>query len=54
MTIIYFADGIRILTPDNPNRQDDLEGWLPGLKPGDLAGERVEPARLPSLKTSAK
>jgi ectoine hydroxylase-related dioxygenase (phytanoyl-CoA dioxygenase family) len=43
MTIIYFADGIRILTPDNPNRQDDLEGWLPGLKPGDLAASELNP-----------
>ena len=43
MTIIYFADGIRILTPDNPNRQNDLEGWLPGLKPGDLAASELNP-----------
>ena len=43
MTIIYFADGIRVLTPDNPNRQNDLEGWLPGLKPGDLAASALNP-----------
>lgn len=43
MTIIYFADGIRILQPDNPNRQNDLEGWLPGLKPGDLAASELNP-----------
>ena len=43
MTIIYFADGIRILTPDNPNRQNDLDGWLPGLKPGDVAASPLNP-----------
>ena len=43
MTIIYFADGIRILAPDNPNRQNDLDGWLPGLKPGDLATSALNP-----------
>ena len=43
MTVIYFADNTRILTPDNPNRQDDLERWLPGLKPGDLAASPLNP-----------
>jgi len=43
MTIIYFADGIRILTPDNPFREADLAGWLPGMKPGDLAASELNP-----------
>ena len=43
MTVIYFADGVRVLTPDNPHRQDDLAGWLPGLKPGDLAASELNP-----------
>ncbi len=43
MTVIYFADGIRILTPDNPHRQNDLDGWLPGLKPGNLAASELNP-----------
>jgi ectoine hydroxylase-related dioxygenase (phytanoyl-CoA dioxygenase family) len=43
MTIIYFADGIRVLSPDNPNRENDLAGWLPGLKPGDLAASELNP-----------
>lgn len=43
MTIIYFADGIRILPPDNPFREADLANWLPGNKPGDLAGSELNP-----------
>ncbi|MEW6269821.1 MAG: phytanoyl-CoA dioxygenase family protein [Thermodesulfobacteriota bacterium] len=37
MTVIYFADGTRVLAPDNPGRAFDLRWWLPGLAPGDLA-----------------
>jgi ectoine hydroxylase-related dioxygenase (phytanoyl-CoA dioxygenase family) len=43
MTVIYFADGTRALEPDNPNRQDDLEGWLPGVKPGEPAASELNP-----------
>ena len=43
MTIIWFADGARITVPDNPNRARDLERWLPGLKPGDLAASKLNP-----------
>ena len=43
MTIIYFADGTLALTPDNPNRQNDLDGWLPGIKPGELAASELNP-----------
>jgi hypothetical protein len=43
MTIIYFADGIRAMEPDNPNRSDDLAGWLPGIKPGELAASPLNP-----------
>ena len=43
MTIIYFADGIRAMEPDNPNRADDLAGWLPGIKPGELAASPLNP-----------
>lgn len=37
MTIIWFADGLHVLEPANPAQAADLESWLPGLKPGDLA-----------------
>jgi ectoine hydroxylase-related dioxygenase (phytanoyl-CoA dioxygenase family) len=43
MTIIYFADGARLLDPDNPNRARDIERWLPGLKAGDLAASSLNP-----------
>jgi hypothetical protein len=43
MTVIYFADGIRISEPDNQARVNDLASWLPGLKPGDLAASELNP-----------
>jgi ectoine hydroxylase-related dioxygenase (phytanoyl-CoA dioxygenase family) len=43
MTIIWFADGTRVTVPDNPNRARDLERWLPGLKPGDVAASKLNP-----------
>jgi ectoine hydroxylase-related dioxygenase (phytanoyl-CoA dioxygenase family) len=43
MTVIYFADGARATEPDNPNRQRDLDRWMPGLKPGDLAASPLNP-----------
>jgi ectoine hydroxylase-related dioxygenase (phytanoyl-CoA dioxygenase family) len=43
MTVIYFEDGTRIMTPDNKNRQADLERWLPGQEPGELAASRLNP-----------
>ncbi len=46
MTIIWFADGAHIIEPDNPNRARDLERWLPGLKPGDIAASELNPLVL--------
>lgn len=44
MTVIYFADGIRIMPePDNKNRWNDLEAWLPGVKPGEAAASPLNP-----------
>ncbi|HLH80836.1 MAG TPA: phytanoyl-CoA dioxygenase family protein [Chthonomonas sp.] len=44
MTIIYFADGVRVMEkPDNKNRWLDLETWLPGVKPGELAVSELNP-----------
>jgi len=47
MTIIYFADGARVVAPDNPNRQNDLDRWLPGCAPGDLAASPLNPIVYP-------
>jgi ectoine hydroxylase-related dioxygenase (phytanoyl-CoA dioxygenase family) len=43
MTIIWYADGARVTEPGNFNRQRDLERWMPGLKPGDLAASELNP-----------
>jgi ectoine hydroxylase-related dioxygenase (phytanoyl-CoA dioxygenase family) len=43
MTIIYFADGMRVSEPENDAQQVDLERWLPGLQPGDLANSELNP-----------
>lgn len=43
MTIIYYADGTRLLEPDNKNRQADLERWHPGQQPGELAASPLNP-----------
>ena len=43
MTIIYYADGALALEPDNENRANDLAGWLPGVKPGELAASEINP-----------
>jgi ectoine hydroxylase-related dioxygenase (phytanoyl-CoA dioxygenase family) len=47
MTIIYYAGGIRILTPDNPHRQADLEAFFPGQKPGEVAATALNPQLYP-------
>jgi hypothetical protein len=40
ITVIYYADGARVAEP-TPRQQFDLQLWLSGLAPGDLAaGER--------------
>jgi ectoine hydroxylase-related dioxygenase (phytanoyl-CoA dioxygenase family) len=43
MTVIWYADGARVTEPDNFNRRRDLERWMPGLKPGDLAASELNP-----------
>lgn len=43
MTVIYFADGTRLLEPDNPHRPADLARWFPGQAPGELAGGPLTP-----------
>lgn len=43
MTVIYFADGLRICEPDNPHRPIDLARFFPGQKPGEVAGGPLNP-----------
>jgi len=43
MTVIWYGDGARVTAPDNFSRQRDLERWMPGLQPGDLAASELNP-----------
>ena len=43
MTVIYMAEDARITVPDHQNRQNDLEMWLPGCQPGDVAASPLNP-----------
>jgi ectoine hydroxylase-related dioxygenase (phytanoyl-CoA dioxygenase family) len=43
MTIIYYADGAKILEPDHSARMADMERWFPGQRPGDVAGTQLNP-----------
>ena len=43
ITIIYYADGTRILEPDNEHRKVDMDVFHPGQKPGDIAASELNP-----------
>lgn len=43
ITVIYYADGTRILEPDNEHRKVDMEVFHPGQKPGELAASELNP-----------
>ena len=43
MTIIYYADGARIMEPDNQHRKVDMEVFHPGQRPGELAASELNP-----------
>jgi ectoine hydroxylase-related dioxygenase (phytanoyl-CoA dioxygenase family) len=47
MTVIYYADGTRIMEPDNEHRKVDLAVFHPGQKPGDLAASEINPLLFP-------
>ncbi len=47
MTVIWYADGARVIQPDNASRERDLERWLPGLRPGDVAATELNPLVFP-------
>jgi ectoine hydroxylase-related dioxygenase (phytanoyl-CoA dioxygenase family) len=47
MTIIYYADGARVVAPDNEHRKVDLEVFIPGRKPGELADSELNPRLYP-------
>lgn len=43
MTIIYFADGARIIEPTSEYQQADLEAWFPDRRPGEIAASPLNP-----------
>ncbi len=43
MTIIYFADGTRITSPQNQNQINDIKTWMGGKKSGDAADSHLNP-----------
>ncbi|MBI3580047.1 MAG: phytanoyl-CoA dioxygenase family protein [Ignavibacteriales bacterium] len=43
ITIIYYADGTRIIEPDNEHRKVDMQVFHPGQKPGELAASELNP-----------
>jgi ectoine hydroxylase-related dioxygenase (phytanoyl-CoA dioxygenase family) len=47
MTVIYFADGLRVSEPNSDAQAFDLKIWLPGLNPGDLAASEKNPLLYP-------
>jgi ectoine hydroxylase-related dioxygenase (phytanoyl-CoA dioxygenase family) len=47
MTVIYFADGTRLMEPDSTYRRADLEAFHPGQRPGELAASPLNPLLFP-------
>ena len=43
MTVIWFADGARLVDPIPPTQELDARAWLPGCAPGDLAASAKNP-----------
>ncbi len=43
MTIIYFADGARITSPQNQNQADDIAAWMGGKQVGEIADSDLNP-----------
>jgi len=43
MTIIYFADGLKVSQPANSHQEDDRMAWLGGIEPGKLADSAYNP-----------
>jgi ectoine hydroxylase-related dioxygenase (phytanoyl-CoA dioxygenase family) len=43
MTVIYYADGTRVLEPRHETQKLDLAAWLPGCAPGEMAVSHLNP-----------
>ena len=47
MTIIYYADGARVVEPAHRFQEFDMKMWLGGRQPGDLADSDRNPRLWP-------
>jgi ectoine hydroxylase-related dioxygenase (phytanoyl-CoA dioxygenase family) len=47
MTVIWFADGVRAIEPDNHYQEFDLRVWLKDTQPGDVAAGPRNPLLWP-------
>lgn len=43
MTIIYYADGARVISPQNEHQEADRKRWLGSLAPGSIAASDLNP-----------
>lgn len=43
MTVIWFADGARLVEPSSPEQMADRQRWLPGTEVGEIAASRLNP-----------
>ena len=50
MTVIWYADGERVIDRPGMHAAGDLERWLPGCAPGDLAASPLNPVVLGAVR----
>jgi ectoine hydroxylase-related dioxygenase (phytanoyl-CoA dioxygenase family) len=43
LTVIYYADGAKVVAPENDFRKTDMEVFLPGCRPGEPAASPLNP-----------
>lgn len=43
LTVIYYADGAKVVEPENDFRKKDMEVFLPGCPPGGMAASPLNP-----------
>lgn len=43
MTVIFMADGIRLIEPERPQHYLDWEAFMPGVKPGEVVDSPLNP-----------
>ena len=50
MTVIWYADGERVVERPGAHAAGDLERWLPGCAPGDVAASPLNPVVLDAVR----